>query len=351
MLGKLWRGTRTMKAVAAAHKAARLLMTGGMVCTGLILSIKGEASGGSMVASNMMLARLLLPFEQFAVSWRSWIAAADAWRRLSALIGETGSKRGVHPLPCRSGRLHVERLVYIPPGADKPALRGVTFDIEPGQILGVIGPSGAGKSTLARLAVGTAEPTSGGVYLDGNSTWLWERSDFGRHVGYMPQQTVLLDGTVGENIARMADGDPASIMAAAQAAGIHDAIMRLPQGYATALSEAGFVLSGGQRQRVALARALYGEPKLLVLDEPNSSLDADGEKVLLDAVVAAKQRGAAVLMIAHRPSLVAVADRLLVLKDGLIDRFGERERVLQALKAPPVRLVKGPEASARSAAP
>lgn len=349
MLEKLWQATRTGKVFSAATKACRLLMTGGMVCLGLVLSINGEASGGSMVATNLILARLLLPFEQLMSTWRGWVTAGAAWRRLVACLSETPSQRGTIPLPCPNGAVVVDRLVYIPPQVDLPVLRGVSFRIEPGEVLGVIGPSGAGKSTLARLIVGVLEPTAGGVWLDGNSTWHWERGDFGNHVGYMPQTTTLFEGTVGENIARLRDADPREIIAMSRRVGIHDAIMRLPGGYATPIGEAGFVLSGGQRQRLALARALFGRPKLLVLDEPNSNLDEEGEAALLAAIGEARSIGTSVLMIAHRPSVVTIADKLLVLKDGIVDRFGARQVVLSALKAPPVKLLRGPAGGAAPA--
>ncbi len=282
MLERLSGATRMIKAITAAIKASRLLMTGGMVCLGLVLCIKGEVSAGSMIATNMILAKLLQPFEQLVSSWRIWVS--------------------------------------------------------------IVGPSGAGKSTLARLIVGATEPTAGGVWLDGNSTWHWERGDFGRHIGYMPQATMLLEGTVGDNIARMRLADPRDIIAAARRVGLHDVILRLPNGYATPVGDAGFVLSGGQRQRLALARALFGDPKLLILDEPNSNLDEEGERALLAAVSAAREAGTSVLMIAHRPSLVALADKLLVLKDGVVDRFGAREAVLRVLNGPTIQVVRSTEA-------
>ena len=346
MLGKLWSGTRTAKAIAAATKASRLLMTGGAVCLGLVLCLNGDVSSGSMVATNMILARLLLPFEQLMSSWRAWVSARAAWNRLSTLLTETPNQRGVLALPCRSGRVLVDRLVYIARGSDRPVLRGITFEIESGEVLAVIGPSGAGKSTLARLIVGAAEPTAGGVWLDGNSTWHWERGDFGRHVGYMPQTTMLPEASIADNIARLRDAEPREVIAAARAVGLHDAIMRLPSGYATAVGDAGFVLSGGQRQRLALARALFGKPKLLVLDEPNSNLDEDGERMLIEVIDGARTQGTSVLMITHRPALVSVADKLLVLKEGVIDRFGAREAVMRGLNAPPVQLLRRSPAAA-----
>jgi ATP-binding cassette subfamily C protein len=341
MLDRLWRGTRATKTLAALIKTCRFMMSGGVVCIGLLLTVDGSVTGGMLLAGSIILNRLLGPFEQMTTSWRAWVSAGAAWQRLKNLLLHTKPLRGTLSLPCPEGRVEVDRLVYIAPGSDRPILRGVSFTIEPGEVLGIIGPSGAGKSTLARLVVGIEEPTAGGVWLDGNNTWLWERSDFGRHVGYMPQTTALLDATVGENIARLRDAHPQAIIEAAARAGIHDAIMRLPHGYATRIGDAGFVLSGGQRQRRALARALFGSPKLLVLDEPNANLDDEGERILLNAVRRAQAESASVLMIAHRPSLMTVADKLLVLKDGIVERFGTREKVMDAVRAPAIQLVRG----------
>jgi ATP-binding cassette subfamily C protein len=340
MLAKLWAGNRTVKATAAATKALRLSMTGAMVCLGLVLCIDGLATPASMIAANMILARLLMPFDAFVSRLRAWSGAAAAWRRLRALLTETVPERGTLALPCRAGHVVVDRLVYIPRGSERPVLRGVSFEIRPGEILGVIGPSGAGKSSLARLVLGILQPTAGGVWLDGSSTWAWERGDFGRHVGFMPQSTVLVEGTIAENITRLRDAPIDEVMAAARRVGLHETIMRLPHGYATRVGDAGFVLSGGQRQRLALARALHGNPRLLVLDEPNANLDDEGERAMLSLIAEAAAEGTSVLMIAQRPSLVAIADKLLVLRDGMIDRFGAREAILKAITAPPVQLVR-----------
>jgi ATP-binding cassette subfamily C protein len=349
MLAKLWAGNRTVKATAAATKSLRLSMTGGMVCLGLLLCVEGLASPATMIASNMILARLLMPFDAFVSRLRAWSGAAAAWRRLRRLLTETHSERGTLALPCRAGHVLVDRLVYIPRGSERPVLRGVSFEIAPGEILGVIGPSGAGKSSLARLVLGILQPTAGGVWLDGSSTWSWERGDFGRHVGFMPQSTVLVEGTIAENIARLRDAPIDEVMAAARRVGLHETIMRLPHGYATRVGDAGFVLSGGQRQRLALARALHGNPRLLVLDEPNANLDDEGERAMLSLIVEAAAEGTSVLMIAQRPSLVAIADKLLVLRDGMIDRFGAREAVLKAITAPPVQLVRQGRAALNAA--
>jgi ATP-binding cassette subfamily C protein len=340
MLQKLYEATRTSKAFYAATKALRLMMTAAMVTLGLVLTLDGHATGGSMVASNMILAKLLLPFEQITGSWRQWISALAAWKRVKDLLAGPRGDRETIALPCTQGRIEVDRLVYFPPGLDRPVLRGISFSVEPGEAIGIIGPSGAGKSTLARLLVGVLAPTAGGVYLDGNSTYQWERGDFGRYVGFVPQALALFDGSVGENIARLQDTEPSEIIAAARAAGLHETIMALPYGYATPVGDANFVLSGGQRQRLALARALFGGPKLLVLDEPNSNLDESGEAALREVIIATKQAGASVVVIAHRPSLLAAVDKLLVLKEGIIDRFGAREAVMKSLASPSIQLLR-----------
>ncbi len=344
MLERLWRGTRATRLIASVIKTLRFLMSAGVVCLGLVLTLDGHVSAGTMIATSIMMSRLLAPFEKLSTSWRAWVSARGAWRRVKQVLLEAKPVRGTFPLPCPEGRLMVDRLVYIARGSEQAVLRGISFAIEPGEVLGIIGPSGAGKSTLARLIVGIQEPTAGGVWLDGNNTWLWERGDFGRHVGYMPQTTVLLDGTVAQNIARLQDSAPQVVVAAAARAGIHDAIMKLPNGYATRVGDAGFVLSGGQRQRLALARALFGNPRLLILDEPNSNLDDEGERILLNAIRLARDEGTSVMMIAHRPSLMAVADKLLILKEGVIERFGTRDAVMRAMQKPSVQLVRSADA-------
>ncbi len=337
-------GTRALlrsRAVTAAPRALRSAMTGATVATGLVLVLNGYASSGTLVAANMILAKMLLPIEQFAATLLNWADAAAAWRRVRALLEETVPARYAHALPRPEGRLVIERLVYMPPGAERPILRGVSFEAESGEMIGVIGPSAAGKSTLLRLVMGIAEPTGGGVFLDGHSTYLWNREDFARHVGYVPQSLALSNATVAETIARGAvKPDLDCVLAAAKRAGLHAIIASLPHGYATPLLAQGFVLSAGQRQRVALARALYSNPKLVVLDEPNAFLDEAGEAMLVALLAQLRAEGVATLVSAHRPSVLRAADKLLVLRDGLVEHFGPAAEVSQALSGKRVHLIR-----------
>lgn len=327
-------GLRRCKAIAAATKAFRYLVTGGMVALGLLMCLKGEVSAGSMLAGNLLVARLLLPFERIVASWRSLSSARAALGRVRAALAEPVVKRHSRAMPRPTGRLVVERLAYLPRGADRPVLRGVSFTINPGEMVGIVGPSASGKSTLLRLVLGIAEPSSGGVYLDGTSTWLWEREDFARHVGFLPQRVALVEGTVAENIARLGDASLEQVVAAARKAGVHDFIAGLPHGYDTPVSELGYTLSGGQRQRIGLARALLGDPAVLVLDEPNASLDEDGENALMAALAAARKDGTTVVVVSHRPSVVADADKLLLLTEGVVEAFDAPERVMARLEGP-----------------
>ena len=341
---QLDRTLSTARAFASATRALRLMLQIATLSAGAYLVIENALSPGSMMASSILMGRLLQPFEQLIDGWRQWVFALAAFDRVRGLLDDGRDRRATMAMPEPEGRLVADRVTYLPPGVDRPILRSVSFALEPGEVLGIIGPSGAGKSTLARLLVGIFEPSAGGVYLDGSSTFLWERGNFGRHVGYVPQSVALLDGTVGANIARMTEGRPEEVVRAARMAGVHEMIGRLPFGYDTPVGEASFALSGGQRQRIALARALFGRPRLLVLDEPNASLDHAGEQALLHAINEAKADGTTVVMIAHRPSIVSVADKLLVLKDGVVEQFGPRQEIMKAVQpggAPAVaRLVR-----------
>ena len=319
------------RALAAVTRTLRMAMNGAMTALGVLLVVGGSASAGSMIAANMVLSRILLPFEQIAGTRRQWIDAQAAWRRVRALLENATDARYAAALPAPDSRLVVEGLVHVPPGAERPALRGVSFTVAPGEVLGVIGPSGAGKSTLLRLILGMDRPLAGGVFLGGHNTALWEREDFARHVGYVPQSAAMTRGTVAENIARLGTPDLAAAVRAAKRAGVHDVIAGLPDGYATDLS--GFTLSVGQRQRLALARALYGAPRLLLLDEPSAFLDGAGEAMLLDLLRGLRVEGSSAILVSHRPTLVAAADTLLLLRDGAVDRLGPRAEVLSGLQA------------------
>lgn len=323
--------TRRGRALASFTRTCRYMMQIAVLSTGAILVIQQEVSAGSMVASSIIMGRMLLPFDSMVDGWRQWVLAMTAWSNVQDLLENQAPQRETKPTPPTQGELSVDRLVYAVPGSDVPILKGLSFSLSPGEVLGVIGPSAAGKSTLARLLIGVTKPTTGGVYLDGNNVYLWERGSFGDMVGYLPQSVSLLDGTIRDNIARMRDADPRLVLEAARLADVHDMIGRLPLGYDTRLGDSGYVLSGGQRQRIGLARAVYGRPRLVVLDEPNANLDADGERALIRAIEALRAYGAIVILIAHRPSIMQIADKLMVLQDGKITQLGPRATVVGAI--------------------
>ena len=236
------------------------------------------------------------------------------------------------PLPAPRGKLSCEQVIYVPRGREKPTLNGVTFALEPGEVLGIIGPSAAGKSTLCKILVGSWQPTRGHARLDGADLFAWPSDQLGPYVGYLPQDVELFGGTVKDNIARLApEPDADAVVEAAMTAGVHETILRLPRGYETDIGDGGSSLSGGQRQRIGLARALYGKPRLLVLDEPNASLDAEGEDSLISAMAQAKQWGATVIIVAHQPRFLKPVDKLLLLRDGRGEMFGPRDEVLAKL--------------------
>jgi PrtD family type I secretion system ABC transporter len=319
--------------VLALSKYARLMVQTVILGTGAYLVIHNEASAGAMFASSFLLGRALAPVENAIGTWKSWVSARMAYRRLNELLRAAPQREQGMELPRPEGELSVERVTYVPPGAENPALRGVSFGLVPGQVVGIIGPSAAGKSTLARLIAGSWVPTAGNVRLDGADIQVWLDSGGAKHIGYLPQDIELFAGSVKDNIARLADADPAQVIEAATLAGLHETIMRLPRGYDSEIGEGGLKLSGGQRQRLGLARALFGRPRLVVLDEPNSSLDHEGEEALVRAIAHLKQQGTTVVVIAHRPSILGQADKLLVLRQGMVDAFGDRADVIAKLNA------------------
>jgi PrtD family type I secretion system ABC transporter len=320
--------------ILAVSKFARLLVQTVILGAGAWLVIRQEASAGAMFASSFLLGRALSPVENAIGTWKSLVAARLAHRRLDELVSALPDEEKGMELPRPLGELAVERLVFVPPGGDEPTLRGIGFDLAPGEVLGVIGPSAAGKSTLARLIAGTWTPTAGKVRLDGADISVWHDSGGSEHIGYLPQDIELFAGTVRDNIARLGDANPTAVIEAAKLVGLHELIMRLPRGYNSEIGEAGLRLSGGQRQRIGLARAVFGRPRLVVLDEPNASLDHEGEEALHQAIVRLKEMGTTVVMIAHRPSVLGLADKLLVLRNGSVDAYGSRAEVIAKLNAP-----------------
>ena len=321
--------------LTALIKFFRLFLQSFILGVGAWLAIDHAVTPGVIFAGSLLMGRSLAPIEQVVGAWKQFVGARQAYRRVSALLAAEPPRGFGMQLPRPQGRRSIERLVFAPPGAERPLIKGISFDLPAGQGLGLIGPSGAGKSTLARLLVGAWKPQVGHVRLDGADVYSWNRADFGRHVGYLPQDIELFAGTVRDNIARFQDADPAEIVEAAQKAGIHEMILRLPNGYETEIGEGGAQLSGGQRQRIALARALFGSPRLLVLDEPNANLDAEGEMALAQTLADLKAAGTTIVVIAHRPAVLNTVDKVIVMRDGAIEAFGPRAEIVARLTAPP----------------
>lgn len=314
--------------LAGLAKGVRLLLTLLLSAAGAWYAIRDEITIGGMVAVSILAGRGLAPLEMMIGAWKNLVGARAAVARINTALERFPRAESGMSLPAPDGRLSVERLVYVPPGAEQPTLKGVSFELAAGCWLGVIGPSAAGKSTLAKLICGVWQPRSGQVRLDGAEVFAWNRAEFGRHCGYLPQDVELFAGSVRDNIARFAPADDSEVVAAARMAGCHELILRLPKSYDTLLGPGGATLSGGQRQRIGLARALFRAPRLVVLDEPNASLDNDGEAALLTAVERARQGGATIVMISHRPSMLAGADQVAILVDGQLQQFGPRDEVL-----------------------
>ena len=313
------RAQRLAKGLATAARVLRMLLAASTAALGAVLCLRGAADAGTMLAANLIVARALQPFEQAGAAWRLWSEAFAARRRIAAALDATTAERSGVALPRPAGRIAAERLVFLPPGAERPVLRGVSFAIEPGEMLALTGASGSGKSTLVRLLLGAERPSAGTIHLDGYPTHLWDRAELARHLGYLPQHLGLVDGTVAQNVSRFAARpDMAAVIAATRLAGAQDAVARLPAGYSTRIGPNGFALSAGQRQCLALARALYGEPRLLVLDEPDAHLDQAGEARLLRTLARVRAQGIGVLVVTHRPALLAAADRRLLLRDGVL---------------------------------
>lgn len=302
---------------------------------GAWLALQGEVTIGAVIGASIIAGRALAPFEGAIAIWKQWVQARDSYHRIESSLSDLPRLRGTMAMPAPGGVLRVENLVYSPARSNTPILRGIQFDLAAHESLGLIGPSAAGKSTLARLLMGILPPSHGSVRLDGVDIFHWNRADLGQYVGYLPQDVELFPGTIKDNIARMdPDADPMKVIEAAQFAGCHEMILKLPQGYETEFSQNMLSLSPGQRQRIGLARALYGNPSFVVLDEPNSNLDGEGEISLQKAILRMKQAGITFVLVAHKPSIVSHVDKILMLQDGMMKDFGPREAVLKKYTRP-----------------
>ena len=318
--------------MGAMGKTARVGFQSLILGIGAWLVLNDAISAGGMIAASILLGRALAPIELLIGAWKQWVFTREAHGRISELLDRFPAPAQRLSLPAPTGALSIEGVSARPPGSEVVVLRNLAFRIPAGDVIGVIGPSGAGKSSLARLLVGLWTPSAGHVRLDGAEIDTWDRTQLGPYLGYLPQEIALFEGTVAENIARFGVVDSERIVAAASLVGIHDMILRLPLGYNTAVGADGGTLSGGQRQRIGLARAVYGEPRLVVLDEPNSNLDEPGEAALLRAMVTLKQRGCTVVFVSHGPRLLGAADKLLALNEGAMYAYGPRNDVLAHLQ-------------------
>jgi PrtD family type I secretion system ABC transporter len=299
-----------------------------MLGVGAWLVIDQQTTSGVMIAATILLSRALAPVETAIAGWKGLVDARAAYGRIEQVLAEAPDEESVTELPAPRGALAVERAVFGFRGQERPIIKGVSFELAPGQMLAIVGPSAAGKSTLARLIVGLWKPNLGTVRLDGADISAWPRARLGPHVGYLPQDVELFAGTVSQNIARMGEVDSEAVVEAGKRANVHELVLRLPQGYDTPIGEGGAFLSAGQRQRVALARALYRSPKLVVLDEPNSNLDVEGEAALAEAVRRMRQEGVTLVIVTHRSRLLGAMDRILILRDGVMEKFGTPAEVM-----------------------
>ena len=318
--------------ISGVAKFLRLVTQIVVLGWGAHLALAGELTAGMMIAASIIAGRALQPLEGMIEGWRTFVQTRSAYGRVSRAVESLQSEKPRLLLPKPEGRISVERVLYMPPGSKEPALNGVSFELQPGQSLAIVGPSGSGKSTLARILVGCLMPTAGKVRLDGTELRNWDRRQFGEFTGFLPQEVELFPGTITQNICRMRDGVPdESVYEAAMLSGIHDMVSQLPNGYETALDRGGAPLSGGQKQRIALARAFFGNPSFVVLDEPNSNLDAAGEQALTETLARAREMKVTVAVVTLRPALLNSVDRVLILRAGRMEAFGPPAEVLHRL--------------------
>lgn len=335
--------------VSSISKMFRMWSQSVMLALGAYLVIKHEINPGLLMAGSLLLGRALSPIDQMINSWKGFVAAKVQYDRLNKVMDDLNKEPERMPLPAPEGHIQVENLIVAPPGAKAPVLRSISFVAPAGSIVGIVGPSAAGKSTLVRALMGIWPPQHGVVRLDGADISTWDKQALGPYVGYLPQDIELFEGSISENIARFDKVDPEKVVQAAQMAGVHEMILMLPDGYDTVIGSDGVNLSGGQRQRIGLARAIYGNPRLIVLDEPNSNLDDVGERALGVALQKLKETGATVFIVSRRPNILTRLDRILVMAGGSISLYGERDRVIAELAAQQAKLQRGSQAASPQA--
>ena len=314
-------------------KTFRMLVQSLILGLGAYLAVNHEINGGLVIAGSVLLGRALAPLDLIIGSWKGFISARSQYARLNEILDKQQSEPERMSLPAPEGHVLVENLIVSAPGGKTPIIKGISFSVPAGQVVGIIGPSASGKSTLARALMGIWAPQHGVVRLDGADIANWDKDELGPHVGYLPQDIELFEGSISENIARFSTVDPESVIRAARVAGVHEMILLLPEGYDTVIGSDGVNLSGGQRQRIGLARAIYGAPRLIILDEPNSNLDETGEQALAQAIMHMKASGSTIFVITHRTTILSQLDRLIVMSAGGISMYGPREQVMAELNA------------------
>jgi PrtD family type I secretion system ABC transporter len=317
--------------LAGISKALRLLIQIALLGAGAVLVLDYHASGGIMIAASILGSRALAPIEAIVAAWKNVVNVRLAWNRVQDLLWQAPKRDEGMVLPAPEGRLDVIDASFSAPGTPRLILNGVRFSLAAGESLGVVGPSASGKSTLVRLLVGAWPCLTGNVRLDGADIFSWPRTELSRYIGYLPQDVELFASNVRQNIARLTDGDPEKVVAAAKLAGAHEMILSLPKGYDTEIGDSGHKLSGGQRQRIGIARALYGDPRFVVLDEPNSNLDNVGEQALQATILELKKRRVTFIIVSHRPMTLSVVDKVLVMREGMVETFGPRQEILPRL--------------------
>ena len=317
--------------VSAISKTFRTLIQSLILGLGAYLAVNHEISPGLVIAGSVLLGRALAPIDMIIGSWKGFIAARSQYDRLNAIMNKLHAEPERMSLPAPQGHVAVDNLIVGAPGSKTPIIRGISFGVPAGSVVGIIGPSASGKSTLARALMGVWVPQHGTVRLDGADISAWDKEELGPYIGYLPQDIELFEGSISENIARFTDVDAGKVVTAAKTAGVHEMILHLPDGYDTVIGSEGVNLSGGQRQRIGLARAVYGSPRLILLDEPNSNLDEVGERALATAILELKKSGATIFVITHRTTILAVLDRLLVMAAGGVSMYGPREQVMEEL--------------------